>query len=80
MDYSTDWNCAKCGRKLRAFCKPEAVRGPFFFTDQEVVCPDCKQPESLIPKPWRVDTRDGSTWITAWAEKGNDSVTAQAAQ
>ena len=76
MDYFTDWNCGKCGRKLRSFFKPEGVRGPR-FTESEIVCPDRKQPESLIPEPWRLDTQDGSTWIIAWTEKGNDSVEAQ---
>lgn len=50
----SEWSCEKCGRKLRAFFRSDAVRGEH-FQEHTVRCPACGEPKDLIPEPHRLD-------------------------
>jgi hypothetical protein len=67
MEFLSEWSCRKCLKKIRAFFKREAVLGPFLLGENEVLCPGCHEPQSLIPKPYRLDSEDGDVWISATA-------------
>lgn len=67
QDYLAEWTC-KCGKQLRAWFKAQAVRGPH-FGEHTIICPDCKEPKSVVPKPYRLDRRaEGNSWTTVWVE------------
>jgi hypothetical protein len=67
QDYYTEWTC-ECGVSLRAFFKPDAVRGPH-FQEHTIDCPVCGKPKDLVPAPYRLDRQGGdSSWTTAWVK------------
>jgi len=67
QDYWNEWTC-KCGRRLRAFFKADAVPGDH-FQEHTVNCPDCKELKQFIPAPYRLDKQEeGSSWTTVWVK------------
>lgn len=63
--YYAEWDCRKCGTKLRAFFKEEAVVGPG-FNDHIVECPICQTQEELARNPYRLDKQVAEHWESVW--------------
>jgi hypothetical protein len=65
--YSAQWDCAKCGLRLRGFFKEKDVLGAH-FVDHAVDCPGCGETsKDLVAKPYRLDKQIGEhNWETVW--------------
>ena len=65
--YYAEWDCGKCGLKLRGFFKETDVRD-VHFVDHPVDCPECGETsEDLVAKPYRLDKQIADhEWETVW--------------